>query len=252
MNYIDKFKMTKKNVFVVGGLGLIGKECVRALLDASANVVVLDTASPKKDMKPAHYENFDVADLKSLEENISFLRTKYGQIDCWVNIAYPKTSDWGRKVEELNLDSWKQNVDMHLNSYCWSSKAVGLIMKKQGFGSIVNFGSIYGSVAPDFDIYSENSTSPMAYSAIKGGIASATRYLASYLGNYNVRINTLCPGGVYDKQDSEFIKRYEKKTPLSRMASPEDIASTLLFLASDASSYITGQTIMVDGGWTIV
>src|SRR3990167_1820579 len=140
---------------------------------------------------------------------------------------------------------------MHLNAYSWISRKVCLIMKKQKSGSLINFGSIYGVVGNDFTVYEGTPMgSAMAYSAIKGGITNLGRYLASYFGEYNVRVNTICPGGIFDNQNKIFVKNYSKKTPLKRMGNPSEIATAVLFLASDASSYITGTTLMVDGGWT--
>ena len=250
MDYLDKFKLTDKNVFVVGGMGLIGKEIVKSLIDAKANVIIVDIV--ESESSDVSYEYYDITDLENVNPFLKKMIKKYGNIDVWVNTSYPKTNDWGDKVEDLKLDSWRKNVDWHLNSYSWISKEVALIMKEQGSGSIINLGSIYGVVSPDFTLYDTNSTSPMAYSAIKGGIINLTRYLAAYFGKYNIRVNTVCPGGIFDFQDEEFVKKYEDKVPLKRMGMSSDIASATLFLASDASSYITGQSLMVDGGWTIV
>ena len=126
-------------------------------------------------------------------------------------------------------------------------------MKNHKKGSLINFGSTYGVRGNDFNIYSgTDMTSPIAYSAIKGGIINLTRYLASYFGVDNIRINNVCPGGIIDGQDPQFVKNYSKRVPLKRMGKPDEIASTVLFLASDAASYITGATIMVDGGWTAI
>lgn len=124
-------------------------------------------------------------------------------------------------------------------------------MKKQKKGSIISFGSIYGIVGPDFSIYDDTDlTMPAAYSAIKGGIIAFTKYLATYYAKYGVRVNAICPGGIYDKQSIKFVKKYEEKTPMKRMGKPAEIAGSVIFLASDASSYITGHILIVDGGWT--
>ena len=126
-------------------------------------------------------------------------------------------------------------------------------MKKRKKGSIVNISSIYGVIGPDFSIYRDSDfTSPAPYSAIKGGINSFTRYLASYYGNKNLRINSISPGGIYNNQDAKFIKKYIKKVPLGRMGNPEDISPSVIFLLSDNSSYITGQNLIIDGGLTII
>lgn len=261
-NYLDKFSLKGKAAFVTGGVGLIGTEITKALTDAGAKVVILDIDQSKaKSLKQeliTHGKNveldlFDVTDLSQIDQKIDTLYQKYGQFDVWVNTAYPRTPDWSNKVEDLSLESWQKNVDMHLNSYSWISRKVCLIMKEQKQGSLINFGSIYGVVGNDFTIYEGTEMNPpMAYSAIKGGIINLSRYLASYFGKYNVRVNTICPGGIFDNQNETFVKKYSEHTPLKRMGAPEEIASAVLFLASDASSYITGATLMVDGGWTAI
>lgn len=261
-NYLDKFLLKGKVAFVSGGVGLLGTEVTRALAEAGAKVVILDIDKDKgeklqqelqKENRDVDFEIFDVTDLESIDQKIDNLKKKFGRIDIWVNTAYPRTTDWGNKVEDLTLESWQKNVDMHLNSYSWISRKVCLIMKKQKGGSLINFGSIYGIVGNNFSVYEgTNLTSPMAYSAIKGGIINLGRYLASYFGKFNVRVNTICPGGIFDNQNETFVKNYEKNTPLKRMGKPEEIASAVLFLASDASSYISGIALMVDGGWTAI
>lgn len=260
-NYLDKFSLNKKVAFVAGA-GLLGTEVVKALSDAGAKVIILDVDQKKgqalqknlfKGRKNVYFELFDATDLDSTDKSLEDLCLKYGGIDVWVNTFYPRTSDWEKKVEDLAISSWRKNVDMHLNSYSWISRKVCLLMKKQGRGSLINFGSIYGVVGNNFEVYKGTKmTAPMAYSAIKGGIVNLGRYLASYFGKDNVRINTICPGGIFDNQDKTFVKNYAKLTPLKRMGKPEEIASAVLFLASDASSYITGTALMVDGGWSAV
>lgn len=261
-NYLDKFSLAKKTSFVAGGAGLLGTEVVKALLDAGSKVIILDVDKKKalnlqkslqKKKKNVFFEFFDGSDLNNANKNLDNLYLKYGRVDVWVNTFYPKTPDWGKKVEDLSLNSWRKNVDMHLNSYSWISRKVCMLMKKQKSGSLINFGSIYGVVGNNFEVYKGTKMSgPMAYAAIKGGIVNLDRYLASYFGVYNVRINTICPGGIFDNQDEKFVENYARLTPLKRMGSSEEIASAVLFLASDAASYVTGTELMVDGGWTAV
>lgn len=262
MNYLDKFKLTGKIAFVTGGVGLIGTEVTKALADAGAKVIILDINQEKaqklqkqlkREGKDVEFEEFDTTNLEQVDKKIEVLRKKYKRINVWVNTAYPRTKDWGDSLEKLSLNSWRENIDMHLNSYSWISKKVCLIMKKQRGGSLINFGSIYGVVGNDFTIYEGTPMNPpMAYNAIKGGIINLSRYLASYFGKYNIRVNTICPGGIFDNQNKIFVKNYSKRALLKRMGTPEDIAGAVLFLASDASSYITGTTFMVDGGWTAI
>jgi NAD(P)-dependent dehydrogenase (short-subunit alcohol dehydrogenase family) len=263
INYLDKFLLKNKVAFVTGGLGLIGRQISLAFASAQATTVILDIDDAKgqllvKEIKSngynAHYEHFNATDLEQSATNLMHLFKTYGSIDIWVNNAYPRTNDWGNGVEELNLDSWRKNIDMHLNSYSWFSKEVALLMKKKKIkGSIINFGSIYGVVGADFTVYEGTTlTNPMGYAAIKGGIVTISRYLASYFGSNGIRINSICPGGIFDNQPEVFVKNYENKVPLKRMGTPEEIATAVLFLASEASSYVTGSTLMVDGGWTTI
>ena len=124
-------------------------------------------------------------------------------------------------------------------------------MKQQGGGTIINLASIYGGVAPDFSMYEGTEmTMPAAYSAIKGGIIALTKYIATYYARYQVRANVISPGGIFDNQQQAFVEKYSEKTPLGRMGTPFDVAGAVVFLASDASSYITGQNLIIDGGWT--
>jgi len=126
-------------------------------------------------------------------------------------------------------------------------------MDNQKSGVIVNIASIYGMVGPDFNLYDQtNMTMPPAYSAIKGGVINFTKYLASYYGNKNIRINCVSPGGIFNKQNLKFVENYNKKVPLGRMAQNTDISPSVCFLLSDYASYITGHNLVVDGGWTII
>lgn len=171
-----------------------------------------------------------------------------------VNAAYPHTKDWGRyKFEDTPFEHWEENVRMQLNPVFYIDREAAKVMERQKSGSIVNFGSIYGIVGNDFTIYEAyNGSSPAEYCAVKGGIINFTRYMASWLGKYGIRANCVCPGGIFDHQREEFVKAYTHRCPMKRMGNPDDIAPLCLFLVSDASKYITGQTIAADGGWTAI
>jgi NAD(P)-dependent dehydrogenase (short-subunit alcohol dehydrogenase family) len=262
IDYPKRFLILGKVAFVTGGLGLIGREVSRALASAGGRTIILDIDKERAEAEidailewgyEAHFEYFDITDLDNIDAHVKQLKEKYGAIDIWVNSAYPRTADWGREVEGLTLDSWRKNVDMHLNGYSWVSRRVALLMKDQGGGSIINIGSTYGVVGNDFTVYEGTEmTAPMAYAAIKGGIVNLTRYLAAYFGKYKVRVNTVCPGGIFNHQNPIFVKNFESRTPLKRMGEPDEIASAVLFLASESASYVTGATLMVDGGWTAI
>ncbi|MCC6287115.1 MAG: SDR family oxidoreductase [Chitinophagaceae bacterium] len=242
--------LENKIIVVTGGNGLLGSHICNYLQKKGAVVVSADI-----NQKEVNKLNrvADITNEKSIDELITNIERDFGHIDGWVNNAYPRTKDWGSKFEDILIDSWKANVDMHLNGYFLCCKRIIESMKKYQFGSIVNMSSIYGIVGPDFTIYEGTSmTMPAAYSAIKGGLINFTRYLASYVGSYNIRVNAVSPGGIFDNQPSVFIKQYEKKVPLKRLGQPQDIAPGVAFLLSDEASYITGHNLVIDGGWTAI
>lgn len=252
----DKFSLKNKIAVVAGGAGLIGKPVSIGLVQAGAKVYIADIDEKnglklEKQNKNLKWIKIDITDVKSINSCINKIVKKDKKIDIWVNCAYPRTSDWATKFEDIKYESWKKNVDMHLNGYFLCCQKIAEQMKKQKKGTIINFSSIYGVIGPDFSVYEKtNLTMPAAYSAIKGGIISFTKYLATYLAKYNIRVNAICPGGIYNKQPDTFVKKYGEKTPMKRMGKPEEIAGPVIFLASDAASYITGHVLMVDGGWT--
>jgi NAD(P)-dependent dehydrogenase (short-subunit alcohol dehydrogenase family) len=260
-DYKAVFSLKGKTAVVSGGVGLLGTEVVTALAQAGARVVIADiddvkgqklvSALARKKMSAA-YQPFDITDINALAANVQSVVKKFKYIDVWVNMAYPRTRDWGNRVEDVAGASFARNIEMHLVSYAMVTKYAAEAMKKRG-GSIINFGSIYGSVGPDFSVYDGTAmTMPFPYAVIKAGINNLGRYMASYFGEYGVRVNTIAPGGVLDKQNPSFVKNYSKKAPLKRMALPREIPPAVVFLASEASSYVTGTVLMVDGGWTAV
>lgn len=244
------FSIKNKVIVVTGGNGLLGKQMVSTFREQGAVVIAADIYFEDK---CADDFVIDITDEDSVKRGISDIVKKYNQIDGWVNNAYPRTKDWGNKFEKIPIESWRKNVDMHLNGYFLCCQVVLEQMKTQGFGSVVNMSSIYGLVGPDLTVYEgTDMTMPAAYSAIKGGLNNLTRYLASYYGSYQIRINTVSPGGIFDNQPEKFVNNYNKKVPLKRMGSPKDIVSSVCFLLTDDSSYITGHNLVVDGGWSII
>lgn len=258
----DPFSLEGKLSVVTGGLGLLGSAITKALAESGSKVIVLDVDFKRweeisTDFREKNfdvsYESCDITNLEQIKTNIEKLEVKYGNIDVWVNNAYPRTEDWGDKLEIVKTESFRRNVDIQLNSYCIYSNEIALRMAARKEGAIISIASIYGTVAPDFTIYEgTDMTTPAAYSAIKGGIIAYSKYLASYFRNDGLRINVVCPGGIYNNQSEEFIKRYSGKTLLGRMADPYEVAWPVVFLASRAASYITGTILMVDGGWTTI
>ncbi len=244
-------RLKDKVIIVAGGSGLIGKPMLEHLKQNGAVIINADIGIETNVDRGEYY--CDITKMESITNLVNSIIEKYGRIDGLVNNAYPRTQDWGVKFEEVPMESWRQNIDMQMNSVFFICQKVLKIMKKQQSGSIVNISSIYGVVGNDFTIYEGyGGTSPAAYSAIKGGIINFTRYLASYYGKDNIRVNCVSPGGIKDKQHPSFIERYEDKSPLKRMGNPEEIAPAITFLLSDEASFITGHNLMVDGGWTAI
>ncbi|MDQ8052887.1 MAG: oxidoreductase [Pedobacter sp.] len=244
------FSIKDKVIVVTGGNGLLGRQLVEGLRAGGAVVISADIHFEKQTNDDVVV---DITSQESIAACIEFVYSKHGKIDGWVNNAYPRTNDWGNKLEDIPFESWRSNVDMHLNGYFLCCQLVLQKMKAQGSGSLVNMSSIYGLVGPDFSVYEgTDMTMPAAYSAIKGGLNTLTRYLASYYGPDQVRVNTVSPGGIFNHQPKPFVDNYESKVPMKRMGAPKDIVAAVYFLLSDEASYITGHNLIVDGGWSII
>lgn len=243
--------LENKIIVITGGCGLIGREIVKYCRQCKAVVVSVDRGENRWGEKPDMIA--DMTDPNAIDQLILGVIQRYGRIDGLVNSAYPRTADWGARFEDVPLESWRENVDMQMNAVFYMCQKVLEIMRQQQYGSVVNIASIYGVVGNDFTLYEGyGGTSPAAYAAIKGGLINLTRYLASYYGKYNVRINCMSPGGVADSQDPSFVERYNNKSPLKRMARAEEMAAPVAFLLSDGASYVTGHNLMADGGWTAI
>lgn len=265
---MELFSLKNKTAIVTGALGLIGKEHCKALSEAGANVVVadIDEAKCKDFVKVLQTESLGISLDVTNPDSIKSLRDKvldkFGHIDVQVNNAAindmfenPKAAIEQSKFENYPLELWQKSIDVNLTGVFLCSQILGSEMAKQNSGSIINIASTYGIAAPDQSLYiKEDGTQafykPPAYSATKGAVIMFTKYLASYWGKVGVRVNTLSPGGVENSQDEFFVEKYSSKTPLGRMAKPTDYKGALIFLASDASSYMTGANLIVDGGWT--
>ncbi len=240
-----------KIIIVTGGSGLIGKELVADINGKGGKAINADIGVETN--LQLGTIRMDITSDQSIQTGINLIVEEFGRIDGLVNNAYPRTKDWGTKFEDIDPESWRANIDMQLNSYFVCCQKVLQIMAAQNSGSIVNIASIYGLVGNDFTLYEEYAgTSPAAYSAIKGGLINFTRYLASYYGRKGIRVNCVSPGGIFDHQHRSFISRYEAKVPMGRLGNPDDIAPAVSFLLSDEAKYITGQNLIVDGGWTTI
>lgn len=253
--------LKNKTVYIIGGLGRIGQEVVQGLLDYNAKVVVIDRHSPKE-LSVAFKSNPDIKFIQVNSDEVEdaehiFVKTvsNFGCPDVFINCSYPRTEDWAsNSFADISLESMRKNIDIHLNSYIWIAKlAADCMMKNKKAGSIIYTSSIYGLKAQDLNLYNETDMSEnLTYGIIKAGIIQGSRQMASYYGQFNIRVNTICPGGVQDQNmNKKFMERYSAKTSLKRMAVPSDLVGAYLFLSSDLSSYITGEVLMVDGGFSI-
>jgi len=265
---VELFSLKNKVAIVTGALGLIGREHCKALSEAGANVVVADLNEAKCEefaktlsTKSIGF-SLDVTKKDSIQNLSDNVLKRFGHINILVNNAAindmfedPKAATEQSKFENYPLELWQKSIDVNLTGVFLCSQIFGTEMAKQKSGSIINIASTYGITAPDQSLYIEKDGTqsffkPPAYSATKGAIIMFTKYLAAYWGKDGVRVNTLTPGGVENNQDEFFIKKYSSKTPLRRMATPTDYKGALIFLASDASNYMTGANLIVDGGWT--
>jgi len=252
------FSLDDEIVVVAGGAGLVGDAICRVVHNQGATVVVADadeegartTAASLDDATPIAVDTTDEAAVEALFETVA---EKHGSVDAVVNTTYPRTENYGRDFRDVDYEDWRTNVGLHLNSYYLvASTAARRWLGANKPGNIVNLASIYGIQAPDFTLYENfQFTSPVEYSAIKGGILNLTRYLAAYLGPSGIRVNAVSPGGVFDDHSEEFVERYVQRTPLGRMAEPEDVACAVAYLLSGGAGYVTGENLVVDGGWTI-
>ncbi len=266
---LNKFSLNNKKAFIFGGCGLIGSKVASIFTEAGANTFVFDNdkKTGKRLEKKFNASNFkyihsDISNIKTIDNKFKNFMKSYGCPNIFVNCSYPITKDWVHSTFSKNtIKSLKKNVEIHLDSYVWWSHKICKEMKKRKIkGSIVLFSSIYGVLGQNMSIYKKTSLREnMNYSVIKGGITNFSKQLASYYGKNGIRVNAICPGGISGhvkgskkKQDKKFVKNYSDNNPLNRLGTAEEVALSVLFLSSEASSYITGTSFMVDGGWSAI
>jgi NAD(P)-dependent dehydrogenase (short-subunit alcohol dehydrogenase family) len=267
-NFINElFSLDGKTVVLTGAAGRLGSRFAHVLCESGANVILVDNDT-KKNIKlklelskkyktTSDIFNIDITNESSVKEMVKKIIKKFKKIDVLINNAHFVPRDHPKRdfpFEKYPLDLWNETVNTNLRGLFLCSREIGKIMIKQNHGVIINISSIYGITGADQRIYGKSRlNSPAFYATTKGGMVNLTKYLAAYWHGKNIRVNTLTLGGVFDKQlhqDKTFVNNYSKKTMLNRMARKEDYDGALLFLASDASSYVTGFNLVVDGGWT--
>ncbi len=264
---LECFSVRDKVIIITGALGLLGSTCADGFSEEGANIVVVDL-----DGEICHQRAVEIAekyatkplgigcDITSPEEVAKMVQkvvAECGCIDVLVNNAAIQTEHFFAPFEEYPLKDWEKVMAVNVTGVVLCSQAVAKEMEKKRSGSIINIASIYGVVAPDERLYEgaiyrgKKINTPLVYSTSKGAVLSLTRYLSTYLAKYGIRVNAVTPGGIYSGQNDTFVKKYSAKCPLGRMARPNEIFNAIYFLAGDASSYVTGHNLIVDGGWTI-
>ncbi|MEK7641209.1 MAG: SDR family oxidoreductase [Patescibacteria group bacterium] len=250
------FSMKDKVVLITGGTGMLGMEYAKVLAGAGAKVVLMDIKEGFSDPNFLYYK-VDITLKDSVNEAVNDVVKKLGRVDVLINNAamnpVPNTDESAKQFspyEDYPIELWTKEIAVGLTGMLICAQAVIPVMKKQKSGSIINVCSTYGIVAPDNRIYDEGKFKSIGYASVKGAVPNFTRSLASYLRETGVRVNTLTPGGVFAGQKEEFVKKYSDKTILGRMAKKDEYNGAVLFLASDASTYMTGANLVVDGGWT--
>jgi 2-deoxy-D-gluconate 3-dehydrogenase len=267
---LEKFDLKGQSAVVTGGAGLLGREFCRTLAQAGAGVLVADlnaNAAQKvaDDLKAeglcAAAVGVDVTSPDSVRGMAQAALDAFGRLDVLVNSAAmdPKfdTDHAGQHrntFEDFPVDAWRQALDVNLTGMFLACQAAVTPMLAQNHGAIINICSTYGLIGPDQRIYEKpgqpQQYKPVYYSVTKAGVLGLTHYLATYYMGKNIRVNALTPGGVYNNHDETFTRNYSARTVLGRMARRDEMNGALLFLASEASSYMTGSNLVVDGGWT--
>ncbi|MGE5490535.1 MAG: oxidoreductase [Actinomycetota bacterium] len=253
--------LNDKVVVISGGAGLLGQRFCHAVAAAGGGCIVADrneeaarqvAVSIQEKGGRAEAIAMDINVLDSIQAAIQALQQRHGRIDAVVNSAYPRNPRYGRKLEDVAYGDFCENLSLHLGGYFLVCQQFALHFRDNGGGSIINLGSVYGSVAPRFDIYKDTPmTMPVEYAAIKSGVAHLTRYFAKYFANTGVRVNCLSPGGILDGQPAPFLAAYREHCCSVGMLAPEDLNGTLIFLLSDASRFINGQELIVDDGFSL-
>jgi NAD(P)-dependent dehydrogenase (short-subunit alcohol dehydrogenase family) len=256
--------MLKDKVIVItGGAGLIGKEFITAVIEQSGIAVIADInkelgekvknkLSLNLNSSNIDFVKLDITSKESINNMVDILDKKYGKIDALVNNAYPRNKNYGRTFFDVEYDDFKENISLSLGGYFTTSQQIALYFKKQGYGNIINISSIYGVVAPKFEVYDNTSmTMPVEYAAIKSGLIHLTKYMAKYFKGMNIKVNTLSPGGIFDSQNEIFLDQYKKECLNKGMLDKSDLKGTLVYLLSDMSKYVNGQNIIVDDGFTL-
>ncbi|MDD5298987.1 MAG: oxidoreductase [Gallionella sp.] len=259
----EECKLLNNQVIVItGGAGLLGRQFCSVVAEHGGIAVVADcnaaaAARVAEEIAAKHSGRavakvLDITNKASISQLIETIHHEHGRIDAVVNNAYPRNPNFGHKLEDVTYDDFCENLNLHLGGYFLVAQQFGLLFREHAGGNIINMASIYGIMAPRFDIYANTTmTMPVEYAAIKSAIVHLTKYFAQYFKGNNIRVNCLSPGGILDGQPSEFLARYNNFAASKGMLDANDLQGALLFLLSDMSKFINGQNIVIDDGWSL-
>ena len=277
MGYLDKFFLDGDICIITGGAGLLGRKHAEAVLEgkgipvlldvsASALTVAKETILQKYPQSEIEIYQTDITDQTELRRIKEALLEKYGHIDVLINNAAnnPKVEGGSKNLgaagfTEFSSQIWNEDIAVGLTGALFCAQVFGEVMESQNKGVVLNIGSDYGIIAPDQRVYrkegvpeEEQIIKPVSYSVVKHGLIGLTKYLAAYWGDKGIRVNTLCPASLYNGQDEEFVNKLSQLIPMGRMSRPEEYVCTVLYMISEAGSYMTGATVVLDGGRTII
>ena len=250
-------------VVITGGAGLIGQEFTRAVVRQNGVAIIADinselghsvklSLSNELKSEKIDFVQIDITSKESVCNSIKYIDEKYGKIDALVNNAYPRNKNYGKHFFEVDYGDFSQNISLHLGGYFLASQQYAKYFEKQQYGNIINISSIYGVIAPKFDIYDGTSmTVPVEYAVIKSGLIHLTKYMAKYFKGKNIRVNALSPGGVFDAQPMQFLNSYNNNCLTKGMLDKADLNGGLIYLLSELSEYVNGQNIIVDDGFCL-
>lgn len=255
-------RLKDKVILVTGGAGTIGRAFVRAIASEGGAAVVAEIDNGSAEALARELSNglpgsveavrMDITDTDSVTSALNALVDRRGRVDGVVNNAYPRNSRYGRKLEDVAYSDFCQNVGMHLGGYFVVAQQSCNLFRQLGGGCLVNMSSIYGSMAPRFEVYDGTSmTMPVEYAAIKSAVEHLTRYFAAYFKGCGIRVNSLSPGGILQAQPQVFLDAYNQHCASKGMLLPEDLTGALIYLLSDESRYMTGQNLIVDDGFSL-
>ena len=252
--------MKNKVVIIIGGDGLIGRSIVKDLLLNDYYVVIADIStlvsrdifSLKNEYKyKVIHTKIDICKKKSLDMLINKTLNKFKKIDAVINCSYPKTKKYGKRLEDVQYGEFCKNMNIHLGGYFLVNQVFAKYFKKIKSGSVINFGSIYGTITPKFHIYDNTKIiNSVEYAAIKAGIMHMNNFFSAYYKKYNIRFNIVSPGGVFNNHSNLFASKYKKYTGNVGMISPNDLMGVISLLISDKSKAITGQNFIIDDGFS--